>query len=1209
MKARIKIRPMSHEKARNEGMGIPITQSGSTFQGLESIDIFGELHSKPDRATKAKDVKAYNRGGYIRLPASYANEFLCDNAYGVLNKIMPKPYIHSMYGKEVCVADIVNKPLIYDIVGEEFVEMAGGNSSNNFNMEVFNKKRHLVGGDVIKYFLSQVNFKKELEIEVFEFARKTLNMASNTMGYSRSNKEFQRDMLKLVTHKTHFHVIDDYYMEVTPHESRSGIVESEEFQEVYSKITEGRFADEISNSRMSYLLPLVRSDEHVEDLFNLLQDFIMVLPVGYRPTTEDGVHPLTRQYEKILRAASSLEAVMNNNSSSYQQVANNYNEMLKCIKVLTTNKDAGGKKDVKTGYKTLKETLTGKEGLVRNKLQSSIFDYAARSVIISDPNMSIRKIGVPYKILRNIFEIYYLQQRKFDNRSARERMRAYEDIKKDSNSEAMKEFIDEMVKDVPIAIGRQPTLYALGIQGFEIQPVEGNSIVLSPLVTPAFNADFDGDQAYLSLPISEAAQTEVKTVMKNTNNVYLPKDGECHIAPRHEIIYGLWLASKAEPTGKVVFDQSGVTINISFLNKVIEAVINDTYDITDIVRVGGHEWSLGQFAVKACAGVSCCSYAIGDMNLARDGKLGKGRESDQEGKEKYKSDAECTAKWCAKLLTHVRDTSMTDDLFVNIADNYTKVGFAVAGLYPPNISVVDTPDLSDLVDGFEDSISKSQALYEVGIETSADYNRVFTESYDRLMKSAKTRVDNYLGPENGFIKMRDSKCRGDASTVMQILGLKGRMQRGSGRAFNAIVEHGMAHGLTGLEHFVTAYGGRQGQIDKSIETATPGYISRTMSHAANEIVITERDCGTHEGLLLTFDRLARFLNYDADDALYGEVEKYFVSIVTGRYLVEAINKDGLPDLIDETKAEEVFTGMVARYDDTTKTITRLQGIHLRSPITCANPCCQMCYGVWLRKHKAPDIKFDCGMEAGQSIGEPGTQLTMKTFQQGGVVSDANLTSSFDTMQKYLNLTNLDTYGPKITDVMASEDCEIKEVLISNNLKNVYLVSNGKMLNNKPYVYYRGVKFKEVVKKGETIMRTPGDLNMRNIIEVASVDEAIFYLTMKLYNIFWNESFVDIKHFETLVSSLVLYTCNRSFGEYKSGLNYTRIQYLADGGDLKPENFYKTLVGVNAITHKGTSPLRGVMFERMQANIAQHIIKSNEDTLTSPYVRYSLGLFD
>lgn len=1236
---KVKIRPLSSNDYRKMSNGRFITNSGNaTNASVSSENIFGDQTNRSDKRTRKKTADIYHLTGVIQLGMPVPNYFLCGKDLSLLNRMLRSRNFDAFSNGRIRVKSIMECIYIYDKSSERFIDI-----NKELREHQYYDENYLIGAEIIQYFISKFDVDVEIEEEIVDIVKSITGAMIDSLGYRKFKDAFKDVYVN--TNGNGIHIIDEYYATFGGFSKNAPGIDFNNDGNVISSMNElldTRVYPTITKSRISYLLYL-RNAENMTNFINLIQDYMPVVPIGYRKGIDGEQSPITSSYNKLVSSNESLKSLLKQSNVSITKVITAYKDLLRWVKYVVSDSSAYSRGS--DGYKSLIETMTGKYGLIRAHMQGVTIDNSARTVIIVNTNMSIDTVGIPYRILREICDIYYLmylnelekgneeQGKKKARMTPKDKLKKLEMFKSDSEFNKTKEFIDKLC-DVPackkdktyhilrsicpifmIALGRQPTLWKYGIQAFKVKPVEGMAIQLPPLCVVAYNADFDGDQMHTSIAVALEAQMDLAKKMANTRNIYLSRDGSCHIYPRHEIIYGLWLASKAKPTGETVITADKLTNKIC--DNIFELIDDGMTSLNSKVVIGGKVWSLGQMAVKCCAGVKYADYAIGDLKLRKSNILATNsstsiRNTDLE-------DGECTDTWCKALLTFMYDeASDGEKLFIDTINNYTKIGTRIASLYPPDVSLMNMPDISKYVAEFEANIKKVQYYYNIGLETEDGYSRKYSEEYNKMMKHLKTDLlknkdsDIYLGADNGYKLMSDSGCRGSDSNMMQMFGIKGRMQRNSTETFNAIIKHSVGHGLTGLEHMVCAYGGRQGQIDKSLETATPGAIYRTLLHTMCNCVITTYDCKTDDGLLIDWSFLEAIVGNGSlrDDLLFDKVKEVFYKMVESRYLVEKFDKEVTK--LDSLAENGIFEDLVAELVDNGRgghTIRKKAGVHLRSPITCKNPCCQKCYGTDLSKHKKPVIGHAVGMEAAQSISEPLSQLILKNFQKGGVDREGGLTSAFDLIQAYIELRHIDSGSkgkPRFYDVVSPYTGEVEYIDISNGVRHVFIKSGDKRLNQEPYIMYNSIPLKSYVMRGEGLMLESGNFRLDELENILGIDYTIKYLPVKLWQIFADQD-VNLKHFEVLVSCMIFYNCIKSCGNFNAGASYSLMEFLANDGEQYVDNFKKVLYSVKAIPEMSNDMLRGLMFNQQVHVASTHILKNNEDSLNDIYVRASFGL--
>ena len=503
-----------------------------------------------------------------------------------------------------------------------------------------------------------------------------------------------------------------------------------------------------------------------------------------------------------------------------------------------------------------------------------------------------------------------------------------------------------------------------------------------------------------------------------------------------------------------------------------------------------------------------------------------------------------------QLLVH--STAVTPgsmDLYVDSVDKMVKLGFTVAKYYAPALNVLKSVDFSAYMNEFYSKVKKLNDMYDLGFMEEETYANAYSDELTALGKKAEKGIGDLLGPDNGFLKMVQSGARGSDSNLVQIFGFKGRVIKNSTESFNAVIDSCYAKQLSPLQHFLSAYGARRGIMDRSLETANTGYASRQLWHAMQGMVITNKDCGTKNGVVIKRSMLNVVAN------LYGEADReskeddLLVSFLTGRCLA------GTSKIITKAEAKR----LVANQDE----------FVVRSPITCDNPCCQYCYGRDMSTHDLVVVGTPIGIMGAESIGETTAQLTMRTFQGGGVAKKGGISSAFEHLQSYIslkNITHLPTYEPtawKSGHIYARDkEDDITKLVVTIVGEDEVLTDNWK---GRDVVYVdKDSLLKDYVDKGDGLFTVAGDQYIPEVVKTAGITQAGLYFAMKIYNIFSSQGGINLKHFETLAASMIrgLVTYSEN-SELNIGCSYSKKELLSRGWNPSSKDkvkwgFYKVI---------------------------------------------------
>ncbi|HJW87374.1 MAG TPA: DNA-directed RNA polymerase subunit beta' [Candidatus Brocadiaceae bacterium] len=612
--------------------------------------------------------------------------------------------------------------------------------------------------------------------------------------------------------------------------------------------------------------------------------------------------------------------------------------------------------------KSLTDMIKGKQGRFRENLLGKRVDYSARSVIVVGPDLKLHQCGLPKKIALELFQPFIIRRLRelglADTIKSAKKMLGRKD-------KEVWDILEEVVKRHPVLLNRAPTLHRMGIQAFEPILVEGNAIKLHPLVCRGFNADFDGDQMAVHLPLSIEAQAEAVTLMLSTNNIFSPASGEPIITPTQDIVLGCYYLTTTvqDAPDYVIGKFSGyeeviyaLAVKKVRLHTRIEIRLKHSKIIKD--KQGTEELNNG-----------LCKTTVGRVVL--NGILPTGMPFynytlDLKGISKIIQD-------CYKLLGREKTIVLLDDIKEIGFKECTKAGLSFA------ISDVKMPvKKQEIIDKTQEEIEKVQKLYRKGIITEGErYNQIidtWTYAGERVAEEMLSELKNDIRDGKPYLNpvyiMSASGARGSSQQLRQLAGMRGLMAKPSGKIIETPIKANFREGLGVLEYFSSTHGARKGLADTALKTADSGYLTRKLADVAQNVVITSDDCGTKNGI-------TKSVVYRGE-----KIEVPLSKIITGR-----VARNSIVDLVKDeviVRENELIT------EEKAKKIEALgyEKIKVRSALTCEMSLglCVNCYGMDLSRGKAVEQGMAVGIIAAQSIGEPGTQLTMKTFHIGGTAT-------------------------------------------------------------------------------------------------------------------------------------------------------------------------------------------------------------------------------
>ena len=695
----------------------------------------------------------------------------------------------------------------------------------------------------------------------------------------------------------------------------------------------------------------------------------------------------------------------------------------------------------KRPLKSLADMIKGKQGRFRQNLLGKRVDYSGRSVITVGPTLKLHQCGLPKKMALELFKpfIYGLLER----RGLATTIKAAKKLVEREGAEVW-DVLDEVIREHPVMLNRAPTLHRLGIQAFEPVLIEGKAIHLHPLVCAAYNADFDGDQMAVHVPLTIEAQMEARTLMMSTNNVLAPANGEPIIVPSQDVVLGLYYLTRFRINGlgegMVFTDEKEV--EKAYRTGAAELHARIKVRITEHVKNADGEWepvtTLRDTTVGRAIMWQVCPKGL-PYDLI-DQPLGK--------------------KPISKLINHAyRNLGLKET--VMFADQIMYTGFHYAMVAGASVGIDDMviPDAKyTIIEDSEAEVAEIQAQFDQGLVTAGEkYNKVIDIWSSANEKVSKAMMDN-LSKEmvknkdgemeeqdsfNSIFMMADSGARGSAAQIRQLAGMRGLMAKPDGSIIETPIKANFREGLNVSEYFISTHGARKGLADTALKTANSGYLTRRLVDVAQDLVVTNHDCGTTDGLLMT-------PLIEGGDVVEPLRERVLGRVVCDDVFIPGTEEILLPrnTLIDETLCDVIEANSVDQ-------------IKVRSIITCKTDfgICAYCYGRDLARGHMINQGEAIGVVAAQSIGEPGTQLTMRTFHIGGAASRA-------TAENSVQVNNTGTL--KLQNAKFVTNSEKHLVITSRSSEITIIDEMGRVTEN-----YK-VPYGAVVSKGDGQTVTAGD---------------------------------------------------------------------------------------------------------------------------------------
>ncbi|HPO05809.1 MAG TPA: DNA-directed RNA polymerase subunit beta', partial [Candidatus Gracilibacteria bacterium] len=949
-----------------------------------------------------------------------------------------------------------------------------------------------------------------------------------------------------------------------------------------------------------------------------------ILPPDLRPMIQlDGgrfaASDLNDLYRRVINRNNRLRRLLQ--LGAPEVICRNEKRMLQeAVDTLLNNSPRAGRSAFMTGnrrrLKSLSDMLKGKQGRFRQNLLGKRVDYSGRSVIVVGPELKIHQCGIPKEMAMKLFKPFVIgvlirEEHTYNVKGAERMIQA--------NKKIIWDILDRVTKGRYVLLNRAPTLHRLGIQAFEPVLIEGKAIQLHPLVCGAFNADFDGDQMAVHLPLSEEAQKEARELICARHNVLKPSSGQPIISPVQDMILGSYFLTSVHDNlmgeGKI-FKSVSEAINVYRLGGVdLQAKVKIRVPV-----LNNAEETIETSVGRAIFNSILPTEFIGYKNYAFD---------------KKKLEA---------LISEVFQKT-TPETTAEIADSIKKIGYKFATVSGLSISVFDfkLPEAKgEIIAESEKVIKQINKFYDQGIITDNErYHhtiKVWAKSKNDI---SKKMVEGYeTDPFNHIYYTISSGARGNWGQVTQMSGIKGLVANPGGKTIELPIKSNLIEGFTVLEYFNATHGGRKGKSDTALKTAEAGYLTRRLVDAVQDIIVRSHDCGTTEGLVVT--------RAEAD-----RVGEPFEHKVYGRTLLKDLyNKDG--ELIGK-EGEEIDQEMMARINQ-----NKIEEVSVRSIMYCQqeNGVCQKCYGRDLAYDKTVDLGTPVGIIAAQAIGEPGTQLTMRTFHTGGVAEGADITQGLTRVEELFEARppktpavlseidglvtivamedktevhiqaqdhGVDAYpvGSLYTPVVAENDMIVAKQVIARSTvdrnvirarvggrvsqidkNNIYLQHGEKQ--SRSYIFKRTESLKvdngDMVKAGQPL--SSGHYNLRDLINKTTVAITQNYILNEVQSIYSSQGQgINDKHIEIIVKQMfskakVLETGDSTFlpGEVVDYVHFCNVnrQLVAEGKEeAKGE---RLLLGLTRVSLATDSWLSAASFQETIRVLVEASITRRVDTL-------------
>jgi DNA-directed RNA polymerase subunit beta' len=823
--------------------------------------------------------------------------------------------------------------------------------------------------------------------------------------------------------------------------------------------------------------------------------FISILPVlppdlrpmvpldGGRYATSD----LNDLYRRVINRNNRLKKLLEFNAP--EVIVRNEKRMLQeAVDALVDNSarhsqsQAAALVSQKRPLRSLADMLKGKQGRFRQNLLGKRVDYSGRSVIVIGPELQIDECGLPKQMALELFKPFVIN--KIIERELAHTIKPANRLIEEGTDDVWA-ILEEVIQNKYVLLNRAPTLHRLGIQAFKPVLVEGLAIRIHPMVCAAFNADFDGDQMAVHLPLSDEAQKEAKEIMLSAKNLLKPATGESIAVPTQDIVLGVYYLSKIK---------KGLKGEGKIFGNCKEAILAYQFDEIDL-----------QAKIKVRVGGKIAETSVGRVIL---------NEALPENFEFLNE--ELKSKDIKALIGRIF-TEYGIDETAKILDRIKKIGFEYATISGLSWGMDDLkipPQKKQIIVDAEKQIGEIEAYYECGLLTSDEKkNQVI-----KIWKSAIDKIEQLvlisLDPNGPVFTIADSKARGSWKQITQMTGLKGLVQNPAGDIIDLPIISSFKEGFNVLEYFISTHGARKGSADTALRTASAGYLTRRLVDVSQDVVISETDCGDNEGFMMRRKDSEDF-GLSLGARIFGRTVLHDIKDLSGEIIVRAgeiINRK-MSELIDKAGVAETV---------------------VRSPINCKAKfgICQKCYGYDLGNNQLIKHGTAVGIIAAQAIGEPGTQLTMRTFHTGGVASAGDITAGLPRVQEVF-----EARIPKGKAILSEVDGKIVD-LIDKGKQKIIKIEIEKPSSAKPARQLAGgaAKGKEVIEysvaggntlwvnKGDLAVRgqqlSEGSLDLKELFGISGLNAAANYILNEIQEIY-NLQGADInaKHIEVIIRQM------------------------------------------------------------------------------------------
>ena len=832
--------------------------------------------------------------------------------------------------------------------------------------------------------------------------------------------------------------------------------------------------------------------------------------------------------------------------------------------------------------KSLSDMLKGKSGRFRQNLLGKRVDYSGRSVIVVGPELKIYQCGLPKEMAIELFKPFVMKEL-VQNGTAHNIKNAKKMVER--LQPEVWDVLEEVIKEHPVMLNRAPTLHRLGIQAFEPILVEGKAIKLHPLVCTAFNADFDGDQMAVHLPLSVEAQAECRFLLLSPNNLLKPSDGGPVAVPSQDMVLGIYYLTQERPGAKgegmifksfnealLAYENAAVTLHSRVKVRVSKKMADGT------VKTGTVESTVGRFMFN--------EIIPQDLGFV---------DRDVEGNELLlEVDFHVGKKQLKQILEKVINTHGATAT-AEVLDHVKAMGYKLSTRAAMTVSISDMtvpPQKPEMIKNAQDTVDKITKNFKRGLITEEERYKEVVETWkatdDALTKALLDGLDKY----NNIFMMADSGARGSDKQIKQLAGMRGLMADTTGHTIELPIKSNFREGLDVLEYFMSAHGARKGMSDTALRTADSGYLTRRLVDVSQELIIHEVDCAK-PGAPIPGMYVKAFMDGN-------EVIESLQDRITGRYICENIvDKDGnilvkANHMVTPKRAELICKKGV---DEKGEPLTQIK---IRTILTCRshNGVCAKCYGSNMATGEPVQVGEAVGIIAAQSIGEPGTQLTMRTFHSGGVAG-GDITQGLPRVEELFEARK-----PKglaiITEIAGTAN------LNDTKKKREIIVTNKETGESKAYLIPYGSRIKVAdgaeLEAGDEL--TEGSVNPHDILRIKGLRAVQDYMIQEVQRVYRLQGVeINDKHIEVIVRQMLKKIRIEESGdtEFLPGTNVDRLEFedvneALEAEGKEPATGEQIIMGITKASLATNSFLSAASFQETTKVLTEAAIKGKVDPL-------------